>query len=58
MSATIPAAALPESFLDDLAAAGVRAGTIDRATVRLVTHKDVDDADLDRVLAAIGKIGG
>ena len=51
------AAALPASFLDDLGAAGVRAGTIDQTTVRLVTHKDVDDADLDRAIAAIGKAG-
>jgi threonine aldolase len=50
-------AALPVSFLDDLAADGVRAGTIDQATVRLVTHKDVDDADVERALAAIGKAG-
>ena len=51
------AAALPASFLDDLAGQGIRAGTIDQATVRLVTHKDVDDADLDRALAAIAKAG-
>jgi threonine aldolase len=51
------ASALPASFLDDLAADGVRAGTIDQATVRLVTHKDVDDADLDRAVAAINKAG-
>ena len=51
------ASALPASFLDDLAADGVRAGTIDQATVRLVTHKDVDDSDLDRALAAIAKAG-
>jgi threonine aldolase len=51
------AEALPASFLDDLAAAGVRAGTIDQATIRLVTHKDVDDDDLDRALAAIEKAG-
>jgi len=50
--------ALPASFLDDLATQGVRAGTIDQATVRLVTHKDVDDADLDRAVAAITKSGG
>jgi threonine aldolase len=49
--------ALPASFLDDLAGQGVRAGTIDQMTTRLVTHKDVDDADLDRALAAIGKAG-
>src|SRR5436305_9959885 len=51
------ASALPPSFLDDLAAAGVRAGTVDQTTVRLVTHKDVDDADLERALAAITKAG-
>jgi threonine aldolase len=51
------ASALPASFLDDLAADGIRAGTIDQTTVRLVTHKDVDDADLDRALAAIAKAG-
>jgi threonine aldolase len=51
------ASALPGSFLDDLAEQGVRAGTIDQTTVRLVTHKDVDDADLDRALAAIVKAG-
>jgi len=50
--------ALPASFLDDLAADGIRAGTIDQATVRLVTHKDVDDADLERAVAAIDKAGG
>jgi threonine aldolase len=53
----LAASALPASFLDDLAAQGVRGGTIDQMTVRLMTHKDVDDADLDRVLAALGKIG-
>jgi len=51
------AEALPASFLDDLAADGVRAGTIDQATVRLVTHHDVDDADIDRALQAIAKAG-
>ena len=50
--------ALPLSFLADLAGQGVRAGTIDQATVRLVTHKDVDDADLDRAVDAITKSGG
>ena len=54
----LQAAALPPSFLDDLAGQGVRAGTIDQSTVRLVTHKDVDEADVDRVLAALGKLGG
>ncbi len=53
----LAAAALPASFLDDLAAHGVRGGTIDQSTVRLVTHKDVDDGDLDRALSAIAKSG-
>jgi threonine aldolase len=54
----VAASALPASFLDDLAGQGVRVGTIDQMTVRLVTHKDVDDADIDRAVAAIGKAGG
>ena len=37
------ARALPEHFVERLDAVGVRAGTIDPRTVRLVTHKDVDD---------------
>jgi threonine aldolase len=51
------AEALPGTFLEDLAADGIRAGTIDQSTVRLVTHKDIDDNDLDRALTAIGKAG-
>ena len=51
------AGALPASFLDDLAADGIRGGTIDQMTVRLVTHKDVDDDDLERALTAIAKAG-
>ena len=35
---------------------GIRAGTIDPGTVRFVTHKDVDDADLERVLKALSAI--
>ncbi|MGH8976124.1 MAG: beta-eliminating lyase-related protein, partial [Acidimicrobiia bacterium] len=50
------AADLPPDLLERLAALGVRAGTIDQATVRFVTHKDVDDADLDRALAALDKV--
>jgi threonine aldolase len=47
---------LPARVLDDLAARGVLAGTIDVDTVRFVTHKDVDDVDLDRTLAALDEI--
>jgi threonine aldolase len=43
---------LPPSFLSVLESRGIRAGTIDLETVRLVTHKDVDDADVDRTIAA------
>ena len=52
------AAALPPDLLERLGALGVRAGTIDQATVRFVTHKDVDDADLDRAIAALDKVVG
>src|SRR5436309_2927634 len=41
---------LPPDLLDRLDAEGIRAGTIDTRTVRFATHKDVDDADIERVL--------
>ncbi len=47
------AAALPDHTLDALAAGGVLAGTIDVDTVRFVTHHDVDDDDLTRVVDAV-----
>ncbi|HEX2698838.1 MAG TPA: GntG family PLP-dependent aldolase [Acidimicrobiales bacterium] len=40
-------------LLDHLRAAGVLAGTIAPGVVRLVTHHDVDDAGVDRAIAAI-----
>lgn len=43
---------LPSNFLAGLESQGIRAGTIDPQTVRLVTHKDVDDVDIDRAIAA------
>ena len=46
-------AALPADLLDRLAAEGIRAGTLDARTTRFVTHKDVDDDDLDRVLKVL-----
>jgi threonine aldolase len=49
-------ATLPADLLERLAALGIRAGTIDQATVRFVTHKDVDDADLERAIAALDKV--
>ncbi|HEY7106508.1 MAG TPA: GntG family PLP-dependent aldolase [Acidimicrobiia bacterium] len=50
------ARALPADFLDALAARGVLAGTIDVETVRFVTHKDVDDADLARAVVALDEL--
>jgi threonine aldolase len=47
---------LPERIVERLAGEGVRCGTIDARTVRFVTHKDVDDADLGRVIAAFDAI--
>ena len=49
---------LPDKFIDRLAAAGVRAGTIDPRTVRLVTHKDVDDEGIARTIAAFDDLRG
>jgi threonine aldolase len=47
---------LPADLLERLDAEGIRAGTIDTRTVRFVTHKDVDDADLERVLKTLAGI--
>ena len=49
---------LPEAIVERLADAGVRSGMIDARTVRFVTHKDVDDAALGRVVAALDTIAG
>jgi len=50
------AGALPPDLLDALAAEGIRAGTIDVETVRFVTHHDVDDAEMGRVVDALHRI--
>ena len=47
-----------ELCLPSLAERGILAGTIDVDTVRFVTHKDVDDADLDRAIAALDALAG
>jgi threonine aldolase len=47
----------PAALLATLADAGVLAGTIAPATVRLMTHLDVDDAGVERVLAALRTAG-
>lgn len=41
-----------DAFLDALKAEGVLAGRIDEHTVRLVTHLDVDDKDVEVAIAA------
>jgi threonine aldolase len=47
---------LPADLLDALHREGIRGGTIDQRTVRLVTHHDVDDDDLDRAIQALAKL--
>ena len=47
---------LPAGVVGRLDARGVRCGMIDAATVRFVTHKDVDDDGLDRTIAALDAI--
>jgi threonine aldolase len=41
---------LPDKLVERLEDENVRCGTIDAQTVRFVTHKDVDDRDLERVI--------
>ena len=50
--------ALPAEFVARLGRGGVRAGTIDPRTVRLVTHKDVDDDAITVAIAAFDELGG
>jgi threonine aldolase len=47
---------LPADFVARLARKGVRVGTIDPATVRLVTHADVDDGAIDVVVGAFDRL--
>jgi threonine aldolase len=49
---------LPDRFIERLAAAGVRCGTIDPRTVRFVTHTDVDDDAITRTIAALDELRG
>ena len=44
----------PAGVLAALEQAGVRAGTLGPGTIRLVTHLDVDDAGIERVLTVLG----
>jgi len=50
------AARLPDHFVGRLAERGVRAGTIDPRTVRLVTHKDVDDDGIARTISVFDEL--
>ncbi len=43
----------PDKLLDHLQGHGVLAGTIAPRTVRLVTHRDVDDAGVERAISAL-----
>jgi len=52
----VPADRLPEKIVERLGEHGVRCGTIDARTVRFVTHKDVDDSDIDRAIAALESV--
>jgi threonine aldolase len=49
-------ARVPDHFVERLAERGVRCGTIDPRTVRLVTHKDVDDEAIVRTISAFDEL--
>jgi threonine aldolase len=49
-------ARVPDHFVGRLAEHGVRCGTIDPRTVRLVTHKDVDDEAIARTIAVFDQL--
>jgi threonine aldolase len=49
-------ARLPDHFVERLADRGVRCGTIDPRTVRMVTHKDVDDDAITRAVAVLDEL--
>ncbi len=47
---------LPNDFLDQLEARGVRGGTIDARTTRFIFHADVDDDGLSHAIAALRSV--
>ena len=49
-------AALPDSFFERMLGEGIVFGPIDPHTFRFVTHKDVEDADVDRAIAALDAV--
>lgn len=52
----VDAGRVPDRLVERLEARGVRSGTLDARTVRFVTHKDVDDTDIDQTIAALDAI--
>jgi threonine aldolase len=50
------AARVPDHFVERCAERGVRCGTIDPRTVRLVTHKDVDDDAIARTISVFDEL--
>jgi threonine aldolase len=48
---------LPEGIIERLGALGVRTGTLDPRTFRVVTHKDVDDDAITATIAALDELG-
>jgi threonine aldolase len=50
-------ARLPHDFVNRLAQLGVLCATIDPRTVRLVTHKDVTDDDIEQTIKAFDALG-
>jgi threonine aldolase len=51
-----PASRLPDRFVERLAALGVQSGTIDPRTIRLVTHKDIDDDAVKHAISAFDEL--
>ncbi len=51
------AAALPPAFFDSMLGEGILFGPIDPRTFRFVTHKDIDDSDIDRTITALDGVG-
>ncbi len=47
---------LPAGFVDRLERSGVRTGTIDARTFRVVTHNDVDDDDIAFTIGAFDEL--
>jgi threonine aldolase len=49
----VPLDELPHDAIPRLESLGVRTGLIDARTLRFVTHRDVDDADLEHAITAL-----